>query len=160
MKNTQPPFIIENKIFLIRGFKIMLDSDLAELYGISVKRLNEQVRRNMSRFPGDFATSSLEHGGKRKLSLVFSEHGVAMLSSVLKSQRAIEMNIFIIRAFIKMRELLSTHKDLAQRMDELERAQREQGSQLSTVYSIVKQLVMKPVQMEQPKPKKIGFRKD
>jgi hypothetical protein len=70
------------------------------------------------------------------------------------------MNIFIIRAFIKMRELLSTHKDLAQRMDELERAQREQGSQLSTVYSIVKQLVMKPVQMEQPKPKKIGFRKD
>jgi len=83
-----------------------------------------------------------------------------MLSSVLKSQRAIEMNIFIVRAFIKMRELLSTHKDLAQKMAELERTQREQGNQLSTVYSIVKQLVMKPVQTELPKPKKIGFRKD
>jgi len=154
----------------------MLDSDLAELYGIPVKRLNQQVRRNMSRFPADFmfqltreeyanlksqfVTSSFEHGGKRKLSLVFSEHGVAMLSSVLKSQRAIEMNIFIVRAFIKMRELLSTHKDLAQKMAELERTQREQGNQLSTVYSIVKQLVMKPVQTELPKPKKIGFRKD
>jgi hypothetical protein len=176
MKNTQTPFIIESKIFLIRGFKVMLDSDLAELYGIPVKRLNQQVRRNMSRFPADFmfqltreeyanlksqfVTSSFEHGGKRKLSLVFSEHGVAMLSSVLKSQRAIKMNIFIVRAFIKMRELLSTHKDLAQKIDELERTQREQGNQLSTVYSIVKQLVMKPVQTELPKPKKIGFRKD
>ena len=176
MKNALPPFIIENKIFLIRGFKVMLDADLAELYGIPVKRLNEQVRRNISMFPTDFmfqltreeyvnlksqiATSSLEHGGKRKLPLVFSEHGVAMLSSVLRSERAVQMNIFIVRAFIKMRELLSTHKDLAQKMAELERTQKEQGNQLSTVYSIVKQLVMKPVQMEQPKPKKIGFRHD
>jgi phage regulator Rha-like protein len=176
MKNTQTPFIIENKIFLIRGFKVMLDSDLAELYGITTYNLNKAVKRNMSRFPADFmfqlskeefknlifqfGISSLKHGGKRHLPFVFSEHGVTMLSSVLRSERAVQMNIFIVRAFIKMRELLSTHKDLAQKMAELERTQREQGNQLSTVYSIVKQLVMKPVQTELPKPKKIGFRKD
>ncbi len=176
MKNTQTPFIIENKIFLIRGFKVMLDSDLAELYGITTYNLNKAVKRNMSRFPADFmfqlskeefknlifqfGISSLKHGGKRHLPFVFSEHGVTMLSSVLRSERAVQMNIFIVRDFIKMRELLSTHKDLAQKMAELERTQREQGNQLSTVYSIVKQLVMKPVQTELPKPKKIGFRKD
>lgn len=139
----------------------MLDSHLAELYQVEVKRLNEQVQRNKNRFPEDFcfkltreetenlksqiATSSLGHGGKRKPSYVFTEHGVAMLSSVLRSDRAVQMNIFIIRAFVKLREVLSLHKDLAAKLDELEKKQNEHGDQLRSVYEVVKQLIAEPV---------------
>ena len=136
-QSVVPEEIIERKIFIIRGQKVMLDRDLAELYAVSAKRLNEQVRRNLHRFPLDFmfqlteeeylnlrsqfATSSLKHGGSRYLPYSFTEHGITMLSSVLNSERAVAMSIFIVRAFIKMREMLAAHKDLANKIDEIER---------------------------------------
>lgn len=123
------PVLLERQIFLIRGQKVMFDSDLSLLYKVSVKRLNEQVKRNIGRFPIDFmfhlskketnnlksqiATSSSGHGGKRKPSYVFTGHGVSMLSLVLKSERAIQMNIFIIRVFTKLREMIVNNKELA-----------------------------------------------
>jgi hypothetical protein len=120
---------IERRIYLIRGHKVMLDAHLAELYQVATKRLNEQVHRNLARFPRDFAfqltadeTANLRSqfatsswGGRRTPPYVFTEHGVAMLSSVLKSERAVQMSILIIRAFVKIRELLASHKSLAAR---------------------------------------------
>ncbi len=149
----------------------MLDADLARLYQVNTKTLNRAVKRNLDRFPEDFmfklgieesdslryqigTSKKVGRGGRRYLPYVFTEHGVAMLSSVLSSQRAVQMNILIIRAFIKLREMLSTHKDLARKIEDLERKQKEHGQQLTAVYSIVKQLIDPP-----PKPKrKVGFR--
>jgi hypothetical protein len=124
-----PVEIIERKIYLLRGSKVMLDSDLAELYQVPTKRVNEAVRRNPTRFPADFmfqlsaeefanlkpqiATSSLTHGGRRKPPYAFTEHGVAMLSSVLTSERAVELNILIIRAFVRLREYLWVNREAA-----------------------------------------------
>jgi phage regulator Rha-like protein len=128
-----PDEVLMNKIYMANNTKVMLDSDLAELYQVGTKRLNEQVKRNIERFPEDFmfqltseqwenlksqnATSSW--GGRRTLPYVFTEQGVAMLSSVLNSSVAINMNIRIIRVFTKMREMLLTHKDLLIEMEEL-----------------------------------------
>jgi len=132
----------------------MVDFDLADIFKVSTERLNEQVKQNSSRFPKDFAfqlnlvevenlrsqfaTSSFRYGGRRYLPHVFTEHGVAILSVVLKSQCAVQMSIFIVRAFTKMQEVLATHVDLAQKIDEIERRQKEHGDQISTVYSVVK----------------------
>ena len=154
-----PTETITQRIFLIRGVKVMLDSDLAELYGVSPKRLNEQVRRNSDRFPIDFmfqltknesdnlrsqnATSSW--GGRRYAPRAFTEHGVAMLSSVLKSRRAVEMNIFIVRAFIKLREVLASNKELAHKIEELERDQKLQNKHINSIYSILGKLMDEPV---------------
>lgn len=126
---------IESRIFLIRGQKTMLDADLAELYGVETRRLNEQVRRNSERFPEDFmfqlseeefanlksqfATSSW--GGRRKLSYAFTEHGAIMAASVLNSPHAIEISVHVVRAFVHMRELVTGHKELAQKLAQLER---------------------------------------
>jgi hypothetical protein len=148
---------IERRIRLVRGQKVMFDTDLAELYQVSTKRLNEAVNRNTARFPQDFmfqltkaeaaglrsqfATSNAGRGGRRYLPYAFTEHGVAMLSSVLKSQRAVQMNILIIRAFIMLREMLATHKDLASKIEKIERQQMEHSHQLATIYSVVKQLI-------------------
>ena len=132
MSNLIPQEVIENKIYLIRGHKVMLDIDLAKLYDVETKNLNLQVKRNIKRFPEDFmfqltkeenlrlqfATSS--YGGRRYLPYVFTEQGVAMLSSVLNSERAIEVNIAIMRAFVRLREILLTHKDLAAKIAALE----------------------------------------
>ena len=168
---------IANRIFIIRGQKVMLDKDLSELYQVPTMRLNEQVKRNLDRFPVDFMFQLTKEeyqnlisqfaisswGGRRTLPYVFTEHGVTMLSSVLKSKKAVAMNISIIRAFIRIREMLATNKDLAQRMDELERSQKEQGNRLESVYSVVKQLIETPVKSigkigfnvaEQEKPRK------
>lgn len=161
--------VVEHKIYIIRGQRVMVDFDLAKLYGVETKVLLQSVRRNLGRFPEDFAfqltrgefsnlrsqivTSKIGRGGNRYLPYVFTEHGVAMLSAVLKSERAVQMSIFIVRAFIKMREMLATHADLAQKIEEIERKQKEHGDQLSSVYSVVKQLINPP---EGPK-KKIGF---
>src|ERR1039458_9337677 len=136
-----PVELVERRIYLIRGQKVMLDSDLAELYQVLTKNLNLAVRRNAKRFPPDFmfqltreeaeslrlqiATSNEGRGGRRYLPYAFTEHGVAMLSSVLNSERAVQMNIVIIRAFLKLREVLATHKDLAERMEQIESSQRE-----------------------------------
>lgn len=127
---------IENMIYVIRGQRVMLDSDLAELYSVETKRLNEQVKRNIQRFPSDFmfqlsdqefeslrsqiATSNGEKGGRRYQPFVFTENGVAMLSSVLSSEQAVQVNIAIMRIFTKLRSFLLLENDLKQRMDKLE----------------------------------------
>ncbi len=124
---------VERRIFLIRGEKVMLDSDLAEMYGVVTKTLNRAVRRNRERFPSDFmfelrvkeiallryqfGTSNAGRGGRRYRPFVFTEQGVAMLSSVLHSDRAIQVNIAIMRAFVRLRRLLATHRDLARKLD-------------------------------------------
>jgi hypothetical protein len=139
-----PP--IQSRIYLIRGQKVLLDSDLAELYQVLTKNLNLAVRRNRSRFPEDFmfqltpeetdalrlkiATSKPGRGGRRYQPYVFTEQGVAMLSSVLGSERAIQVNIAIMRTFVQMRHLLATHEELAQRLSEVEHQQISQYWQL------------------------------
>ena len=145
----------------------MLDKDLSELYGILVKRLNEQVQRNLGRFPPDFmfqltneewqnlksqfATSSW--GGVRKSPYVFTELGVSMLSSVLNSERAVQMNIFIMRTFVKLRQLIAHNKDLAGKVDSLELDLIKQGKVLTDLYSYVKKFMDMPV----PDEGKMGF---
>ena len=140
---------IERRIHIVRGKKVMLDSDLAELYQVETKTLNRAVQRNANRFPTDFmfkispseatalkyqfGTSNVGRGGRRKLSSVFTELGVAMLSSVLRSDRAVQMNIYIMRAFVKLRELLATHKDLAKKILDLEKEQKEQGKDITNI---------------------------
>jgi hypothetical protein len=146
----------------------MLDADLAELYQVATRRLNEQVRRNLSRFPDDFAfqltadeatnlksqfaTSSW--GGRRSPPYAFTEHGVAMLSSVLKSGRAVQMSILIIRAFVKMRELLASHKNLAARVEKLEASQKRHASVINILAEEIEDL--KRPSPEPPK-RRIGF---
>lgn len=167
-----PIELIERRIYLMRGQKVMLDTTLAELYEVPTKRLNEAVKRNRDRFPEDFmfrltaeeanslrsqfATSKEGRGGRRYFPYAFTEHGVAMLSSVLKSHRAVQTNILIIRAFVKLRELLATHEDLARKIEELERRQQVHGQQLTAVYNVVKRLIAGPRKSKQ----KIGFRID
>jgi phage regulator Rha-like protein len=158
---------IERRICMIRGEKVMLDADLAVLYQVETKTLNRAVRRNLSRFPDDFmfqlTTEELEilrcqigtssWGGRRYQPYAFTEHGVAMLSSVLNSKRAVQVNLRIIRAFIALRETLTMHKDLARKVEELQRQQKQHSEQLVSVYTIVKSLV-EP--LTRPK-KHIGF---
>jgi hypothetical protein len=143
-----PPEIITRKIYIFRGQKVMLDSDLAELYRVPTFRLNEAVRRNLKRFPEDFMfqltkeeanslrsqiAMSKGRGGRRTLPYAFTEHGVTMLSSVLNSERAVQMNILIVRAFVKLREVLATHRDLALKMERVEHTQRDHAAVLSMV---------------------------
>jgi hypothetical protein len=108
--------LIERRIYLIRSYKVMSDVDLAELYGVPTKRLNERVRRNSKRFPEDFmfqlTKAESGHGGRRSLPYVFTEQGVAMLSTVLNSEQAIEVNITIMRAFVKLRQMLESNEEL------------------------------------------------
>lgn len=168
--DTMPLHVIERRIFVIRGMKVMIDADLAELYGVSTMQLNQAVKRNAARFPGDFMIqlTSVEktevitvRDNLQKLKFshhlpyAFTEHGVAMLSSVLRSERAVQVNIFIIRAFIKIREILASNKELAYKVEEMEREQRVQNRHINAIYSILDKLVAEPV-----KPKHlIGFEK-
>lgn len=170
MKALIPVERIEQRIFVIRRQKVMLDSHLALLYGVPTKRLNEQVRRNISRFPDDFmfqltedeyellrsqnATSKSGSGGRRYLPLAFTEQGVAMLSTVLNSERAIQVNIAIMRAFVKLREILSTHRDLAQKLEALERKYETHDGQIKSIFEAIRQLMLPP---EKPK-RQIGFK--
>ncbi len=164
-----PIEFIERKIYLIRGCKVMLDSDLADLYEVPTKRLNEAVKRNLSRFPDDFmfqlsseevdnlrshiATSSVGHGGRRFAPYAFTEHGVAMLSSVLTSRRAVELNILIIRVFVRLREYLATHQDLARKLEDVERTQQEHGAHIQQIYDYIGRLLDPP----EPSRRSIGF---
>jgi len=151
----------------------MLDHDLAEMYGVETRRLNEQVRRNIDRFPEDFmfqlsdvefknlisqnATSSW--GGTRKLPLAFTEQGVAMLSSVLNSKQAIQVNIQIIRVFTKMRQLLSSHKEILQKLDMLEKKDVEHDEKIMLILEYIKQLEQTKQQvLDHNNRKKIGFK--
>ncbi len=163
-----PEEIITSKIYLIRGQKVMLDSDLAELYQVETRRLNEQVKRNEDRFPDDFmfqlsqqewdhlksqnATSSW--GGRRKLPYSFTEHGVLMLSSVLNSKRAIGVNIHIMRVFTKIREMLLTHKDLLIKMNELESKVTNHDKSIKQVFAYLKEFVKQKSEPIEP----VGFK--
>jgi ORF6N domain len=155
------PERIERRIYLIRGHKVMVDSDLAALYQVQTKALNQAVRRNAERFPDDFmfqltedeaknlrsqfVTSNALRGGRRYQPYAFTEHGVLMLCSVLKSQRAIQMNILVVRAFIRLRELLASHKALAERVEQLEIAQRQHGAVLVSVVKDIQKLKQPPL---------------
>src|SRR5262249_34656228 len=144
----------------------MLDADLAGLYGVTTKRLNEQVRRNRSRFPDDFmfqltaeevlslrsqiATSKQGRGGRRYAPLVFTEQGIAMLSTVLNTERAIQVNIEIMRAFVRLREMIATHRDLARKLETLE---TKYDAQFKVVFDAIRELMTPP----ESKKRKIGF---
>ncbi len=159
------PEIIEKKIFLIRGQKVMLDFHLAELYEVETKALKRAVKRNRDRFPDDFCFELTEAevenlryhfgtsswGGRRYPPLAFTEQGVAMLSSVLRSKRAVQVNIEIMRAFVRLREMLATHKDLARKLEELE---KKYDKQFALVFEAIRQLMTPP---EPPPKRRIGF---
>ena len=163
-----PQQIIESKIYLLRGKKVMLDKDFAALYGVETFNLNKAVERNIDRFPEDFMfqldTEEFKNlkfhfgisswGGTRKLPHAFTENGVAMLSSVLNSKRAIMVNIQIMRTFTKVREMLITHKDLTKRLDELE---KKYDAQFRSVFDAIRQLMAPP---PETKKRKIGFRRE
>lgn len=170
MTNTIVPIErIEKRIYFIRNQKVMIDEDLAELYNVETKNLNKAVARNLDSFPKDFmfqlskeewnslkfhfGTSKKGRGGRRYLPYVFTEQGVAMLSSVLKSKKAIKVNIQIMRAFVKLREILSTHKELAQKLKELELRIDSNDQQIQAIFNVINQLLSPP---EKPK-QKIGF---
>ena len=152
--------LIERRIHVVRGLRVMLDEDLADLYGVLTKRLNEQVQRNLERFPEDFAfqltpqevanlksqiaTSSLGHGGRRKLPWAFAEHGVAMLTSVLRSPAAIEANIAIIRAFVRMRRLLATPGELVSQLQQLAETVQFHDRQLKAITDVLTKMMQPP----------------
>jgi phage regulator Rha-like protein len=156
---------VERRILLIRGQKVMLDSDLAELYGVETKVLMQAMKRNMDRFPADFTfrlsrqefrilrsqfVTSSQWGGRRYPPYAFTEEGVAMLSSVLRSERAVQVNIAIMRAFVKLREMLASNRDLARRLDEME---KKYDVQFKVVFDAIRELMKPP---EKPR-RKIGF---
>ncbi len=162
-----PSEVIENKIFLVRGKKVMFDRDLAALYGVTTGNLNKAVNRNIDRFPEDFMfqltmeeadslrfqigiSKTTGRGGRRYLPYAFTENGVAMLSSVLNSERAIHVNIQIMRTFTKLREMLATHKDLQKKIAEME---KKYDHQFKMVFDAIRQLLDSP----QNKKRKIGF---
>lgn len=159
--------VIATKILEIRGKKIMLDRDLAQLYGVGTRNLNKAVKRNLERFPEDFMFQLTQEefenlmfqngtsrwGGTRKLPYAFTEQGVAMLSSVLHSKRAILVNIRIMRAFIKLKELLLTHKDLAIKLGALEKKYANHDEKIQKIFEAIRQLMLPP---EEPK-RRIGF---
>ncbi|MFA7270921.1 MAG: ORF6N domain-containing protein [Sterolibacterium sp.] len=175
----QPVETIASRILVMRGQKVMIDADLAELYGVPTKRLNEQVRRNQDRFPADFifeltadefanlksqfATSSW--GGRRKLPLAFTEHGAIMTATVLNSPRAVEMSVYVVRAFVRLREVLASHKELSKRLDDLEQTTEALAlrhdtfahntrAQLKQVFEAIRELMAPP---PAPPKRPIGF---
>jgi len=188
MTETLTPYAVEDVILTIRGHKVILDRDLAMLYGVEVKRLNEQVKRNRDRFPDDFAfrltpqevtnlksqfaTSSSPgmrseiatasaHGGRRKLPYAFTEHGAIMAATVLNSSKAVEMSVFVVRAFVKMREQLMATATLAKRLAEVEKLLTH-DSTLRNLYQKIRPLLLPaPSNAEGPPPEpakmKIGF---
>lgn len=173
MKGLIPQERIERKIFLIRGQKVMLDKDLAQLYGVSTGRFNEQVKRNIRRFPEDFmfqltkeefknwisqiAISNRDKMGLRKRPYAFTEQGIAMLSGVLHSERAVQVNIAIMRAFVRLKQILATHKELAAKLKELEQEVGKHDKLIIEIFEIIKQLTQPP--KSKPKPQ-IGFKQD
>jgi len=168
LKALIPVEIIEKKILLIRGEKVMLDSDLAELYGVETFNLNKAVKRNIDRFPADFMfqlskeeaeslrfqigmSKEAGRGGRRYLPYVFTEQGVAMLSSVLSSDRAVKVNIEIMRAFVKLRQMLASNAELARKLNDLE---KKYDAQFRVVFDAIRQLMTPPLTKKKP----IGFR--
>jgi hypothetical protein len=176
MKELIPHEVIENQIFLIRGKRVLLDKDLAHLYEVETKYLNRQVRRNKDRFPDEFAFQltraeknelvtnwhrfkSMKHS--TALPYAFTEYGVAMLASVLKSKRAVLMSILIIKTFVKLRELLTTHKDLAQKLTELEKKYEKHDEKIHAIIQTIRELIeaSKELPKAEPPKRRIGFHK-
>ncbi len=160
---------VESRILILRHQRVILDSDLAELYGVSVKRLNEQVRRNRERFPSDFAfqltstedkalrlqiaTSKKGRGGRRYPPYAFTEHGAIMAATVLNSKRAIEMSVFVVRAFVRMREMLAKNRQLAAKINELDRRLETHDTAIQDIIDAIKELMVP----EGRSKRKIGF---
>ena len=163
------PRPIEHHIYVIRGQKVMLDADLAALYGVETKMLNRAVRRNPERFPVHFmfqltvqetdslrfqtGTSKAGRGGRRYLPYVFTEHGVVMLSAVLNSARAVKMSIMVVQAFVRLREMIAANKDLAVRVEKLEHGHRETASIIEVLVDEIEHMKKLPP----PSKRKIGF---
>ncbi len=168
-RSLAPISVIERSILLIRSHKVMLDADLACLYGVSTRRLNEQIRRNLQRFPHDFmfqlsddekaeVVAICDHLRGPKFSLVlplaFTEHGAFMAASVLNTERAIKVSVYVVRAFVKLRQMAADQKELSRRIDDLEGKFSEHDEKFSEVFSAIRELMAPP---PIPKPRTIGF---
>jgi hypothetical protein len=169
-KATLTPQALAGRILIVRGQRVMLDTDLAELYEVETKAFNQAVKRNLQRFPGDFmfrltaeefanlrsqfVTSSW--GGRRYPPLVFTEHGAIMAAAVLNSDRAVEMSVYVVRAFVQLRDLLSSHKALAQKLDQLERRVAQHDNSLVEIIEAIRALMAQPPSAKRP----IGFTAD
>jgi phage regulator Rha-like protein len=170
MPKTSLAVSVESRILVLRQQKVILDSDLAELYAVPVKRLNEQVKRNQERFPADFmfqltadeqaslrsqfATSKNTRGGRRYAPYAFTEHGAIMAATVLNSERAVEMSVFVVRAFVRLREMLATNQQLASKIDELEQRLDTHDASIQELIEAIRELMV-------PEPatgRRIGFR--
>ena len=167
---------IARSILILRGNRVLLDAGLAALYGVTTTRLNQQVRRNLRRFPGDFmfqltteehtalmlqnATSKPGRGGRRKIPLAFTEHGAIMAATILNSERAVDMSIYVVRAFVQLRDLLASNKELAKRLDELEaritRKLATHDEAITGMLKTIRELMNPPL----PKRRGIGFTAD
>lgn len=164
--------VVIQKIFVLRGQKVMFDNDLAELYGVTTGNLNKAVKRNIKRFPRDFmfrlTNAEFERlrfqigiskkGGRRYLPYAFTEHGIAMLSSILNSERAIQVNILIIRVFIKLRKIFSAHRELAHKVNAIERRVAEHDNYIDSIINVIRELKGSPIE-KRPK-RRIGFHTD
>lgn len=160
---------VDARIHILRGQKVILDSDLADLYGVPPKRLNQQVTRNMRRFPADFrfrlsrseyenlrlqiATSSSGHGGRRYLPYAFTEHGAIMAATVLNSERAIQMSIFVVRAFVRMREALAANQQIIAKLAAIERRLERHDTDIQDLVEAIRALMVPPERNRRP----IGF---
>jgi len=169
-KSLIPVEAIEQRIFLIRRQRVILDADLARIFGVPTFRLNEAIKRNRERFPEDFmfqltpeeradltsqiAISKKGRGGRRSLPFAFTEHGVLMAANILKSDRAVRMSVQVVRAFVKLREMLASHKELAQKLRELEQRIANHDTDIQAIVSAIRQLMAPP---EPPPKRRIGF---
>jgi hypothetical protein len=163
---------VQAKILTIRGQRVILDADLAKLYGVTTGRLNEQVKRNIERFPADFAfrlsreefddlkshfaTSSSAWGGRRKLPYAFTEHGAIMAASVLNSNRAVQTSIFVVRAFVQLKQMLVPYKELVARLERLEKTVGTHDEQITAIVDAIRLLMPPP---EEPPREPFGFRR-
>jgi phage regulator Rha-like protein len=178
-RQLTPAVQIESVIFTVRGERVILDTDLAAIYGIPTFRLNEAVKRNRERFPDDFlfrltaeeyqvltsqiAMSKSRRGGRRTLPLAFTEHGAIMVANMLKSHRAIQMSIFVVRAFVKMRQTMTANKALFEKLEELEKklTKRLDAHEQAIVYVLSElRKLMEPPQLPEPKGRPIGFQRE
>jgi hypothetical protein len=163
---------VQAKILTIRGHRVILDADLATLYGVTTSRLNEQVKRNIERFPADFAfrlsreefdglmsqfaTSNAGRGGRRKLPYAFTEHGAIMAASVLNSEQAVQISVFVVRAFVQLRRMLVPYKELMTRLERLERTVGTHDGQITAIVDAIRRLMPPP---EEPPREPFGFRR-
>jgi phage regulator Rha-like protein len=160
---------VDSRILILRHQRVILDSDLAELYGVSAKQLNQQIKRNRDRFPTDFmfqltakendslrsqiVTSKKGRGGRRYPPYAFTEHGAIMAATVLNSARAVEMSVFVVRAFVRMREMLAKNRQLAAKINELDRRLETHDTTIQDIIEAIKELMLP----EGPSKRKIGF---